>query len=457
MHTDDINQSRKSIRGFWQRHGWALTAGILGAGLVAAIVFGITANVSFNRAQTLLNNSYRNAFNTVGDHLHGISTDLVKMRVCTSSAQQSILLYTVWREAGQAQSGLSRLPVDEQSGNAMLQFVNRLGDFCFTLARRVEQGVDITDDEFETLRTLERQAENVATQVETLRESGVEWEQAQIAWDKGDEAPTLDGISQVSDSIQEYPSLIYDGPYSERAENIEPKAATGETVSYEQAVKVAKRFVEGTYTRNEDAGAQVPTYCMTCTRDDGVEVDICVTKKVGMIYTILPGGAAATDVYPTQEQVPALIEVAKEYLQNRGFPAMQSAYAQYYAGSAVINMVPVENDILLYPDLVKVWVDITTREVLGLDAHNYTVSHVEREFPTELYDQQTLTDRVAQRLSIENVRLAMIPYNTTGERLCYEFTGTNGEDTFAVYVNAITGDELDIKLIVDAEDGTFTY
>ena len=32
---------------------------------------------------------------------------------------------------------------------------------------------------------------------------------------------------------------------------------------------------------------------------------------------------------------------------------MKGAYAQYYNGMAVLNMLPVENEVYLYPDLVK--------------------------------------------------------------------------------------------------------
>ena len=220
---------------------------------------------------------------------------------------------------------------------------------------------------------------------------------------------------------------------------------------------MAKRFAQGTYTRNADEPGQVPVYCMTCTREDGTALEIRITQKGGLIYSILPNGATATDVFPTEEQIPKLAEAAKKYLEERGFPVMQSAYAQYYAGSAVINMVPVQNDVILYPDLVKVWVDISNMEILGLDAHNYTVSHVKRDFPTKLFNETALRERVAKRLAIENVRLVVIPYNTTQEKLCYEFTGKNGDNTFGVYLDAVTGEEMDIKLIIDAEDGTFTY
>ncbi len=455
-----LNGQKQRGRGreFFRRYGPPIGAGVLSACLIAAIIFGYRMKISYDRAQKQLQNAYINCFNIVGDHLLAINTDLIKMRVCTSPAQQTVLLYTIWRETGQAQFGLSQLPVDEQSSNSMLQFVNRLGDYCFTLAKSIDLGSGITDDQYEKLRSLEMQSAQVAAHVETLRDAGgVSWAVAQAAWSDGGQSPKLDGIGQVSDSIQEYPALIYDGPYSERSENIEPKAAAGEEVSYEKAVETAQRFMQGTYTRNDDQGAQVPTYCMTCTGANGVQNEIQVTKKAGMIYSILPNGATATDVFPTNEQVPDLIGIAKDYLEQRGFPAMQSAYAQFYAGAAVINMVPVQDGVLLYPDLVKVWVDISTKQIIGLDAHNYTVSHIKRDFPTKLLGKQKLSERVAKRLDIQNVRLALIPYNATQERLCYEFTGKNGADTFALFLSAVDGDELDIKLILDADDGTFTY
>ena len=449
---------RSRTRDFFRHYGMTVFSGVLGACLIAVIIFGYRMKISYDRAQMQLRNAYVNSFNVVGGQLLAINTDLIKMRVCTSPSQQSVLLYTIWREAGQAQQMLSQLPVDEQSANSMLQFVNRLGDYCFVLAKSVNQGNAIADTQYETLRSLEIQSAQVATQIEALRDAGgIGWEMAQTAWADGAESPKLEGVGQVSDSIQEYPSLIYDGPYSERAENIPPKAAVGDEVTYEQALMVAQRFMPGTYTRNADQGAQVPTYSMTCTGANNVTFEVQVTKKAGMIYAIQPNGALATDIFPTKDQVPELVNIAKTYLEQRGFPSMQSAYAQFYSGAAVINMVPVQDGVLLYPDLVKVWVDISAKQVIGMDANNYCVSHVKRNFSTSLYDKQKLTERVAKRLDIQNVRLALIPYNATGERLCYEFTGKNGNDTFALFLSAETGDELDIKLIVDADDGTFTY
>ena len=58
---------------------------------------------------------------------------------------------------------------------------------------------------------------------------------------------------------------------------------------------------------------------------------------------------------------------------------MKATYAQYYSGAAVINFAATKDEIILYNDLVKVWVDVDTKEIIGADARNYLFSHCERE------------------------------------------------------------------------------
>ena len=118
-----------------------------------------------------------------------------------------------------------------------------------------------------------------------------------------------------------------------------------------------------------------------------------VTQKGGLLHSVLPVQATQTDILPTPEQVPQLTQVAKAFMEGRGYPTMQPAYAQYYAGAAVVNLVPEQDGVLLYPDLVKVWVDVATMQVIGIDAHNYMVNHCTRTFDGPLMEQQSVRDR----------------------------------------------------------------
>ena len=60
-------------------------------------------------------------------------------------------------------------------------------------------------------------------------------------------------------------------------------------------------------------------------------------------------------------------------------------------------------------------------------------------------------------MEITDYHIVLIPTEDLKEQLCYEFVGTNREQTFVVQINAQTGVEEDILQIIDAENGTFTY
>ncbi|MFR5869179.1 MAG: PepSY1/2 domain-containing protein, partial [Acutalibacteraceae bacterium] len=200
-------------------------------------------------------------------------------------------------------------------------------------------------------------------------------------------------------------------------------------------------------------------YEFRCTTEDGLAIDVSVTKKDGLMYQALPNTAGDELIRPTEQELKVLESLAAQYLQQRGFPEMKGAYAQYYNGMAVLNMLPVENEVYLYPDLVKVWMEVKTGRIVGMDANNYIVYHTQRQKTQSpaVLDQQAIEQRIAQRLDIQACRLALIPTDDGQEVLCYEFVGTNQGDAFYIHINAETGAEEDILQIVDAEDGTFVY
>ena len=144
----------------------------------------------------------------------------------------------------------------------------------------------------------------------------------------------------------------------------------------------------------------------------------------------------STDERANAGMVPEMEQIAKDYLESHGYPEMTSAYAQYYNGVMVINMAPLKEAVILYPDLVKVWVDIGTKQVIGMDAHNYVVNHSDRTLPNSTYSFDLAYERVAQRMEITDYHIVLIPTEDLKEQLCYEFVGTNREQTFVVQINA---------------------
>ena len=119
----------------------------------------------------------------------------------------------------------------------------------------------------------------------------------------------------------------------------------------------------------------------------------------------------------------------------------------------MINYACVQDGVLLYSDLIKVWVNVQSGEVTGIEATNYYMSHVPRELPAPTVTQEQAAYALSTAVQVESVRMALIPLTLQDERLCYEFKCTFDGDYYIVYVNALTGMEEQVFLVLDSESG----
>ena len=76
-----------------------------------------------------------------------------------------------------------------------------------------------------------------------------------------------------------------------------------------------------------------------------------------------------------------------------------------------------------------------TAEVVGLEAHNYYVSHVPRTLPDPVLTPEEAQARLSGRVTVHGVRLCLIPHHEA-EVLCYEFSITLGDGEYYLYLAA---------------------
>ena len=65
-------------------------------------------------------------------------------------------------------------------------------------------------------------------------------------------------------------------------------------------------------------------------------------------------------------------------------------------------------------------------------------------------------DKLNKNLDIKASNLAIIPTDSKGEILTYEFIGIIDEKEYLIYINAKTGEEENILLVVDNKNGKLT-
>ncbi|MDY2655588.1 MAG: germination protein YpeB [Candidatus Limiplasma sp.] len=429
--------------------------------LGAAVLISIFLTLDFgNRAQRsaqALEDAYAQRVLETQEHLQAIGLKLGKAPVATDTRTQVELLAGISRQADSVVSGLSALPLSHVAMSDTMKFCNQLSEYAMVLALSVSAGQPLTGQQTTELSNLESQCALLLGQFATARETmvaeslrltaqpGVFYAEAQAA-----QRP----LEQVADpdNGMDYPSMIYDGAFSDARHYGTPKALGQDMIDQRQAMEIARAFVgEERVQRVEaapDSGGALASYGVTLTLNDGVVLNAEVTRQGGKMLWMVPEHAAFEPGLTLEE----CAGTAQRFLLDRGYGQMEANHYQVYDGLAVINFVAVQDGVLLYPDLVKVQVRMDTGEVVGLEANNYLMNHTLRAGLAPTLSAEQALEKVSSRLEAGQARLCVIPYRE-GERLCYEIPGRYEGREYRVYIDALTGEEAEVLMMVDSAEG----
>lgn len=447
-----------------KNNAWSVYAvpAILTAALIFACVWGSSESARAEEYKTGLESSYTRAYNELANSFSDMDAALKKLSAAGSPARSVLLLDDIWRLSGAAVSLMSQLPSSHVDTGDLNRFVVQLGDYAHTLTERALRGSPITADDEEQLTQLQEKCAELATKLNTSIESGDiplaiitndEYYTASNEPEAGEGAESNAEDAPDDEAIAEFPTLIYDGPFSDSSEKAEAKGLTGGDVTEAEAIKTASELAGVGLTSLGRAEGSIPTYEFEGSYEDGRGIYVSITVQEGRLLYMMSSAKSGAYGVPEQSESTRYRDAAIDYLTKNGYGEMCATYAQYYDGAALINCAAVQDGVILYNDLVKVWVDREDVKIIGVDARNYIFSHVERELAPPSLTEEEARQYLTDRLEVASVELALIPITPTTERLCYEFKGTVGQDSYIVYINANTGDEEEIFMIIDSEDG----
>ena len=461
MSTKQVNvgkkpqENKKNKKG---ANGKVVKTAILGTvlGLSASAIVGLSVALYFANETVQTHETYQRQMDAVYsrayyDLLDGASdlgVTLRKIGVSNSPRLQQSLLYEVWASASMAENSLAMFESEDDGFMQVQKFVNQLGDYSQTLARRVSNGTPLTVEEREKLIQLGDMADaymNALQQVQSSLDEG-----KVFVGDGGALEGFTSAFAQFSDPAFEYPEMIYDGPFSDALENREPIALTGDEISAQTGVEFISDYLNGyevsgvEYIGEGYGDIQTYNYSLTV---DGADAFIQLGKSGGKVVSFNMATTGDTAQAVKQDAGPTCQQNAIAFAKKLGFNNMQVVWSSSMHGECYINLAPVQNGVILYSDLVKVKVRERDSRVIGLDATHYAFNHRERQIPTPTVSEE----QAKKRLSIEavsNGRLALIPLHGAREVLTYEFEcEQNG--TYFVYIDALSGDEVNILYVID--------
>ena len=135
---------------------------------------------------------------------------------------------------------------------------------------------------------------------------------------------------------------------------------------------------------------------------------------------------------------------------------MQETYYLKENGFITVNYAYKQNNVVIYPDLIKVKIALDNGEIIGLESTGYLNNHYERNISKNLISIEDAKKQLTNNIEIKSEGLAIIPTEWNTEILCYEFKGKVEDIDFIAYINAETGEEEDILIITNTPNGTLT-
>ena len=428
---------------------------ILSIAVVAlGILYGISLS-SLNNFQTSLENVYQKNFYELVDEVNNAETKLNKVLASNSNTYRSKLLKEVSKNASEAQTRLNMLPYSINGLSDTISFVNQLSGYTETLAKSLDKGEKIDGKDQETLEKVYESVVNIKKSLNSM--SKQMWEGYNITSSSlkldGDYNSLTSDMSAMNGEDIEYPTMIYDGPFSDSQVNKEVKGLNFSEVSMETAKnnlgKILTNISVDNLKFNGESSGHFQTYDFSYEDENGVYTFAQVTKKGGKLLTL-----SSQNIYKTKKLELANAEkIALDFAKKAGIDSMKVVWSDVVGDDAFINLAPVIDGVIIYPDLVKVKVDLAKGDVLGFEASSYYMNHVNRKILPARITESVAKAKIYSGLYVKDSRLALIPLEYGEEVLCYEFICSMNGNTYYVYINAVNGAEENILKVVQTDNG----
>lgn len=432
-----------------------LTAVIIAVGVSAAL----NMNSSEQYRRSFEQNMTRNVENLSAE-IDNIKNTLYKGMYAGTPEMMTQLSSKLWSDASTAKSSLAQLPVSELHLENTYKFLSQVGNFSKSLAKRYSDGEALSKDDRKSLKTLseyaDRLAENMWNVEKRINSGELSFEKAvtEVQGAENNEEPSYitEGFTDFEEGYDNYPTLIYDGPFSDHILEKEPEMLKGTTeVTLSDALKKAEKACGTTgltHSDSNDEQGKMPSYVFT--KDSAT---IAVTKNGGYLSYMLGDRKVSTRSLTALESVGK----AKEYLTMLGINHITDTYYEISGNVCTVNFAGTENDIIMYTDLIKVSVAMDNGDILSFDGRGYITNHKKRNLSEPKITAEQARKKISTELTVTDTSLAVVPSAGTNELYCYEFHCTSPDGRqMLVYINADTGKEEQILLLEISENGTLT-
>ena len=386
----------------------------------------------------ILEGIYTSSYYSMVDNVNNLSVDLAKYGTLSDTQAKQSKIQDIMVDTNYILSGLSLLPINEENVTSATKFFNQVNGVCEAYTKTLNSGKNLTVEQ-------ERLFDEIAVVVGKIKakfnqqnygmyDSNFNFVDATV-FDNVGMNELSSGMGDLTSDSVEYPAMIFDGPFSTALETKQILGLKEEEISKEQAYNYLKDVVYKNRKNikieyaNETIG-DISSYDFQVTIDNK-KYNAQVSKRGGLLITV-SSYAESGDPIMKPEQA---IEMAQTFANNIGFENMEPVWKEVNQNVVYVNLASVQNGVILYPDLVKVKVDLTSQEIIGFEALNYAFNHRERKLEFNLTESDCESN-LGFDYNIIKTSQAIIKLDGGTEVCVYEYILERIDGDYFYYVNA---------------------
>ena len=409
--------------------GWlaaVISLGVVTLALGSMVTYGW---LNMNGMQAEMADVHTQSVYELNSVVDNLDANLSKARVTNSANEQVKILTDIAIESEIAETILERLPVDTQLTQNMTSFVNKMGDSAQSMLYAVARGKKLTESQKASLEYMYDVNLEMKRIINDLVSCCGEKEMIQAMKGKEDslmvksfgdiQNNTIEALEEISATRAEELAGEYFKDY-----NVTDVRCTGETVA-----------------------EQLECFNILISTGDG-EMMAQLSKKGGKVVMF----DSYKDCSDKNFSVDRCVDIATDFLNALGFDGMKAVWTSENGTTCNLNFAYEANGVIYYPDMIKVKVCEERGIVTGMEGLSYVLNHTERRADSAEISESEARANLNSVFEEEGARLTVIPLDGE-EVLAYEFFGSYGDNTYYIYVDAKTGDEVQVLTVVGTAQG----
>lgn len=439
-----------------------IVIGVLSLAVVGTTLWGYQEHREKNAVLMNAENNYQRAFHELTYHIDLLHDKIGTTLAMNSRESLSPTLAEVWRITSEAHNNVGQLPLTLLPFNKTEEFLTQIGDFSYRTAVRDLTKEPLSDEEYETLKSLYGQAAEIQNELRKVQhmamENNLRWMDVELALSTGkgqSDNSIIDGFKTVEKSVEGYSETDLGSTFLNLKVNDNSfNHLKGPMIDKEEAVKIAKKIsgikhAENVEVTENGKGSHYGFYSISLeNKETGHMANMDITRKGGHpLWYVL-----SRDVTEQKISLNEASEIAVQFLLDNNFKDLELIESVQYDNTGVFTVIKSLDGVRIYPKAVKVKVALDNGEVIGFVNDDYLKAVTsDTEVAKPKLSLEEAKRKINPRVQVMEDRLAVI-MNDIGEVvLCYEFLGTLDDDTYRVFINAENGMEEKVEKLNSAE------